>query len=82
MAGTTAVSQEREDLRSVTAYAPGTKVEVRTGFDRSWARGFEVLDASDDGYRVVRLSDGRELPRTFPIDDVRRERRDANMWWL
>ena len=57
-------------------------MEVRTGYDRSWASGFEVLDASEHGYRLRRLSDGRELPRTFPSDDVRRERRDTNMWWV
>lgn len=64
------------------ALVPGTKVEVRTAFDRSWARGFEVVDATEHGYRLRRLSDGSELPATFPDDDVRRERRDANMWWV
>ena len=59
--------------------ARGTKVEVRTGFDRSWARGFEVLDACELGYRLRRLSDGRELPATFGVDDVRREQ---TMWWI
>ena len=61
---------------------PGTKVEVRTAFDRSWARGFEVLSACDEGYTLRRLSDGNALPTTFPPDAVRRERRDANMWWV
>ncbi len=59
---------------------PGTKVDVRTGFDRSWANGFEVHDADGDGYRVRRRSDGEVLPVTFTRDDVRRERRNA-MWW-
>lgn len=66
----------------MTELSPGTKVEVRTAFDRAWARGFEVLDACGEGYRLVRLSDGRELPTTFAHADVRRERRDANMWWV
>lgn len=61
---------------------PGAKVEVRTAFDRSWATGFEVEAVTDEGYRLRRLSDGRALPATFPADDVRRERRDANMWWV
>ena len=61
---------------------PGTKVEVRTAYDRSWARGFEVVDACAEGYRLRRLSDGSALPVTFPSTDVRRERRDANMWWV
>jgi hypothetical protein len=82
---TTGVSQERDD-RGGVALDAGTQVEVRTGFDRSWAKGFEVLAASEVdggiGYRLRRLSDGRELPRTFPADDVRRERRDPNMWWI
>ena len=59
--------------------ARGTKVEVRTGFERAWARGFEVLDACETGYRLRRLSDGRELPATFQVDDVRREQ---SMWWI
>lgn len=64
------------------AFVPGTKVEVRTAFDRSWARGFEVVEADETGYRLRRLSDGSELPATFSDQDVRRERRDANMWWV
>jgi hypothetical protein len=56
--------------------------EVRTGYDRTWAKGFEVFATEPAGYRLRRLSDGRELPRTFAADDVRRERRDANMWWI
>ena len=78
---TARVSQERDDRGRVVIDA-GTRVEVRTGFDRAWAKGFEVLAAAAEGYRLRRLSDGRELPHTFPADDVRRERRDANMWWI
>ena len=66
----------------MTTLNAGTKVEVRTAYDRSWARGFEVVTASEDGYRLLRLSDGAELPALFACDDIRRERRDANMWWL
>ena len=61
---------------------PGAKVEVRTGFDRSWASGFEVEAVTDEGYRLRRLSDGSLLPVVLAPDEVRRERRDANMWWV
>ncbi len=62
--------------------APGTKVEVRTSFDRSWARGFEVVEALDDaGYRVRRLSDDVVLPVVVQAADVRRER-SSSYWWV
>jgi len=62
--------------------APGTKVEVRTSFDRSWARGFEVVESLDDsGYRVRRLSDDVVLPVVVQADDVRRER-SRSYWWV
>ena len=54
----------------------GVKVEVRTGFDRSWASGFVVADVSEDGYLVRRRSDGEVLPHRFPRADVRRERKN------
>ena len=59
---------------------PGTKVEVRTGFDRSWASGFAVESVTDDGYRVRRRSDGEVLPVAMAFEDVRRERKNS-MWW-
>ena len=62
--------------------AAGTKVEVRTSFDRSWARGFEVVEALDEAaYRVRRLSDDVVLPVALPADDVRRER-TSSYWWV
>jgi hypothetical protein len=62
--------------------APGTKVEVRTSFDRSWARGFEVVESLDDtAYRVRRLSDDVVLPVVVRADDVRRER-SRSYWWV
>lgn len=60
---------------------PGTRVEVRSRFDHSYARGFEVIDLTDDGYRLRRLSDGMELPAVFAEADVRKERRSSDMWW-
>jgi hypothetical protein len=61
---------------------PGAKVEVRTSFDQTWARGFEVESVTEDGYRLRRLSDGSLLPVVLPERAVRSERRDANMWWI
>jgi hypothetical protein len=50
---------------------PGTRVEVRRRFDRAWARGFEVIDVSEAGYRLRRTSDNAVLPVPFPRVDVR-----------
>jgi hypothetical protein len=62
--------------------APGTKVEVRTSFDRSWARGFEVVEVvGDAAYRVRRLLDDVVLPVAVPAEDVRRER-SRDYWWV
>lgn len=58
----------------------GTKVEVRRRFDQQWARGFEVIGTTADGYRLRRLSDGEELPVTFAFDEVRKERK-RDYWW-
>jgi hypothetical protein len=60
----------------------GTKVEVRTSFDRSWARGFEVVEAvGSAAYVVRRLTDDFILPVAVPADDVRRER-SRSYWWV
>jgi hypothetical protein len=62
--------------------APGTKVEVRTSFDRSWSRGFEVVEAlGEESYRVRRHSDDVVLPVALPAEDVRRER-SRSYWWV
>jgi hypothetical protein len=63
---------------------PGTRVEVRTRFDDSWGRGFEIAEVVSDGapkYRLRRRSDGSVLPALFSDEDVREERRRASMWW-
>lgn len=62
--------------------SPGTGVEVRNGFDGSWAKGFEVAEADEQGYRVLRCSDQAVLPRTFTVDEVRRTRKGSSMWWV
>ena len=59
----------------------GTRVEVRGRFDGSWARGFEVIEASAEGYWLRRVSDGSRLPVPFSVDDVRKERRRQGLWW-
>jgi hypothetical protein len=59
----------------------GTQVEVRSRFDSSWTKGFEIADVLDDGYRVRRQHDGSVLPSVFGVDEVRRERSRAT-WWV
>ena len=60
---------------------PGMRVEVRSRFDDSWARGFEVAEVLADGYRLRRLSDLSVLPVEFSFDDVRKERKKQGFWW-
>jgi hypothetical protein len=67
-------TSSRETLR------PGTKVDVRTGFDRSWASGFIIEERTLRGYRLRRVSDGSVLPSEFAFDDVRREHK--SLWWV
>ena len=55
----------------------GHRVEVRSRFDRSWARGFEIAEILPRGYRLRRLSDGAVLPADFSPDDVREERKQS-----
>ncbi|HEY5153121.1 MAG TPA: hypothetical protein VIJ47_00195 [Acidimicrobiales bacterium] len=62
-------------------FDPGTEVEVRNRFDGRWARGFEIIAVEAPGYRVRRLSDGRELPSTFGLHDVRLRERKRGTWW-
>lgn len=60
---------------------PGTRVEVRTSYDRRWARGFEIHEVGESAYRIRRLSDLAVLPRDFYHADVRKDRR-RQTWWL
>jgi hypothetical protein len=59
----------------------GMRVEVRRRFDQHWARGFEIVEATERGYTLKRLSDGIVLPAEFAPEDVRRERKRQGMWW-
>ena len=68
---TTAIRDERSGVAFHGRLTVGAPVEVRNRFDRRWARGFEVAVVTDTGVRVRRLSDGRELPDEFAIDEVR-----------
>jgi hypothetical protein len=66
---------------------PGTRVEVRTRFDRRWSTGFEVdavVAAGDEGprYRIRRRSDDSILPADFGPDEVRSEKKGRSMWWI
>jgi hypothetical protein len=84
----TTVLDHRNDMMTLVDAAEsgesleaGMRVEVRRRFDQHWARGFEVVEATEKGYRVRRLSDGIVLPAEFIADDVRRERKRQGMWW-
>jgi len=50
---------------------PGTFVEVRNQFDGTWCPGFQVDQASPEGYIVRRCRDGAVLPKRFASGLVR-----------
>jgi hypothetical protein len=50
----------------------GTPVEVRNRFCSAWSQGFEVAEATGDGYRLRRQSDCYVLPARFVSTEVRR----------
>ena len=61
----------------------GDRVEVRRRFDAQWARGFEVVEVTANGYRVRRESDGEVLPAEFSEEDLRRaHKRNNDFWWM
>jgi hypothetical protein len=79
-----AVAHEAVSDTEVPARSPleaGTAVEVRNHFDGRWGRGFEVIAATDAGYRILRRSDQSELPGYFARDEVRRQRDRQSFWW-
>ena len=69
------------DANARSPLAPGTKVDVRNRYQGTWVRGFEVAEATPEGYRIRRLSDGSTLGELFSRDDVRRERTRQGFWW-
>ena len=64
------------------SYPESTRVEVRNRFDGSWAKGFEVAEVTESGYRIRRASDASVLPTEFAADQVRKERGRSNNWWV
>ena len=67
---------------AIETLEPGAAVEVRSRFDQRWSRGFEVVETTESGYVLRRLSDEMVLPVEFGPDDVRRERRrHQGLWW-
>jgi hypothetical protein len=66
---TTETSKGRID--PLTDLPVGTAVEVRSRFDRRWARGFSVAAVARDAYQLRRTSDGTVLPAWFPADEIR-----------
>jgi len=62
-----------EDRRPNGNLGPGTRVEVRSGYGHSWARGFEVADVEGEDYLVRRVSDGHVLPAAFDPGEIRKE---------
>ena len=85
---TTVLNQQDDKMSAVEPAAEagesleaGMRVEVRRRFDQRWARGFEVVEVTESGYLVRRLSDGMVLPAEFSADDLRRERKRQGMWW-
>jgi hypothetical protein len=70
---------EAEEERSLE---PGTRVDVRDHFERTWVRGFAVTEVTEDGsYRVHRVSDNAPIPGAFARATVRRERKRRANWW-
>jgi hypothetical protein len=63
------------ELTSDQTLPAGTSVAVFSRFSGSWISGFEIATGRDDGYELRRHSDQTVLPKTFPIDDLRVERR-------
>lgn len=49
----------------------GDSVEVHKKFNDSWTTGFVIAQVTDNGYRVVRRSDGTMLPGFTGETDVR-----------
>ena len=70
-----------DTMAAAPLFPVGTKVEVRRRFDQHWAKGFEVADPADDGYRLRRLSDGEVLPVPFEEDVLRKERKKSTWWY-
>jgi len=53
------------------AIAPGDEVEIWCRSLGTWSSGFEAVDLDTDGWRVLRRSDGSQLPVRFSTRGVR-----------
>ena len=62
--------------------APGAEVEVRTRYQASWARGFEVASVDGDLVHVRRRSDGTLLPIALDRADVRQRGSGDESPWM
>jgi hypothetical protein len=52
----------------------GDRVEVRTRYDGSWAKGFSVAEVhgpADEQFLIRRDSDGAVLPQVFTEEELR-----------
>ena len=74
--------QGASEVEHTRVFEEGARVEVRRRFDQSWARGFEIAEVVEGGYRLRRLSDGSVLPVVFHDDELRAEHgRRRGQWW-
>ena len=62
--------------------APGAEVEVRTHYQASWARGFEIAFVEGDRVRVRRRSDGSLLPTAVDRAEVRPRAASSESPWM
>jgi len=72
---------DSSEATSRDTLAVGTAVDVRSRYVGTWSSGFEVAEPLQDGYRILRLSDGSVLPDVFTNDDVRAKRHKTGQWW-
>jgi hypothetical protein len=75
-----AIDEEHAEQSPRSELSPGTEVEVQSGFDETWQRGFTVETVAADGYVLRRQSDGTLLPE-IARHRVRRPRR-RQTWWI
>ena len=69
-------------IPSTTELSPGAEIEVRTHYQGSWARGFEVASVTGDRVGVRRRSDGSLLPVEVERNEVRHPRSADSPWMV
>jgi hypothetical protein len=66
------LSEARADHPLVVGVlSPGTQVDVKNRYVRSWSSGFEVAASVEEGYLIRRMSDRSVLPDVLGFDEVR-----------